>query len=196
MIASSRDILPRQQELKISSQQFEVKGQQHSSQRRFRQASQGNNDLLMPKINSSREHMRTHSDIKYHSNSTSINIGSNKDLRYSVWNQALERESQRVDNLHSQDVGLLENFWKNRKTFDIQMDAHKQKEQRQKLLNKQFLVAQNRARKDAEMLSRQQLLSKGDLSVNFGLIESNNYEGGVAKEERTRVMEHKQFLMD
>ena len=108
-----------------------------------------------------------------------------------MWDQALERESQRVDNLHSQDVGLLENFWKNRKTFDIQMDAYKQKEQRQRLLNKQFLVAQNRARKDAEMLSRQQLMSKGDLSVNFGLIESNNYEGGVANEERTRVKEHK-----
>ena len=71
------------------------------------------------------------------------------------------------------------------------MDAHKQKEQRQRLLNKQFLVAQNRARKDAEMLSRQQLMSKGDLSVNFGLVESNNYEGGVANEERTRVKEHK-----
>ena len=46
------------------------------------------------------------------------------------------------------------------------------------------------------MLSRQQLRSKGDLSINFGLVESNNYEGSVADEERSRVMEHKQFLMD
>ena len=46
------------------------------------------------------------------------------------------------------------------------------------------------------MLSRQQLRSKGDLSINFGLVESNNYEGNVADEERSRVMEHKQFLMD
>ena len=46
------------------------------------------------------------------------------------------------------------------------------------------------------MLTRQQLQSKGDLSINFGLVESNNYEGGVASEERSRVIEHKQFLMD
>ena len=46
------------------------------------------------------------------------------------------------------------------------------------------------------MLSRQQLRSKGDLSINFGLVESNNYKGNVADEERSRVMEHKQFLMD
>ena len=51
-------------------------------------------------------------------------IASNTSLKQHVWDQALERESQRVDSLHNQDVGLLENFWKNKSAFDIQMDVH------------------------------------------------------------------------
>ena len=64
------------------------------------------------------------------------------------------------------------------------------------MLNRQFLLAQNKARKDVESLSKKEFESVGDLSVNHGLVESNFYCGNVAHEDHSRVKSLKNFLME
>ena len=80
--------------------------------------------------------------------------------------------------------------------YDLQKDANQNRDKRQKILNRQFLLAQNKARKDGEMLSKREFESVGDLSINHGLIESNLYVGNVVHEDHSRVKSLKNFLME
>ena len=80
--------------------------------------------------------------------------------------------------------------------YDLQKDKHTSRDKRQRMLNKQFLLAQNKALHDVKSLTKKEFESHGDLSVNHGLIESNLYCGNVAHEDHNRIRSLKNFLME